>query len=147
MFPEPIPRSIRVLLIEDNIADVYLIGEALKEERLDFELEIIQNGEDAVDALEHWNDDEGRRPDIVLLDLNLPRSDGKTVLKRLQELPDGVRVPVVVITSSDSPKDREDVARLGASLYFRKPSSLAEFMKLGSVVRAFLYGRAASGLQ
>ena len=70
-------------------------------------------------------------PDLVVLDLNLPKSDGGDVLKCLRETPAYARVPVVVLTSSDSPRDRKTAEKLGANCFITKPSDLDAFLNLG----------------
>jgi chemotaxis family two-component system response regulator Rcp1 len=131
-------RSIRALLIEDNPADVYLIREALKEELVHFDLEILDNGEAALTWVDRFTNKSAQRPDIILLDLNLPRCDGKEVLQKLSQMPGGQGAPVVIMTSSDSPADQEDCLSLGATCYFRKPSDLSEFMKIAGVIKNLL---------
>lgn len=138
---QPSKRRIRILLTEDNGADVYLIREALNEQLFDFDLEVLDNGEKGSKFLDRITDGLEPRPDIVLLDLNLPRCDGKEVLHKLKQMPGGENLPVVIITSSDSPRDREEVAALGASCYFRKSSDLSEFMEIGRVVNNLLRGK------
>jgi CheY-like chemotaxis protein len=73
-----------------------------------------------------------------VLDLNLPKSDGNDVLKAIRETEDLRDVPVVILTSSDSPKDRDAAERLGANGYITKPSDLDEFLSLGDQLRAFV---------
>lgn len=128
-------HSIRAIVIEDNAADVYLIREALKQEFVEVELEVLDNGEAASRLMDRFTNERSQRPDIILLDLNLPRFDGKQVLQKLRQTPGGQTLPVIIITSSNSPKDREDCLSLGASAYFRKPSELSEFMKIAGVVK------------
>lgn len=79
-------------------------------------------------------------PHVVLLDLNLPRRNGEALLKRLMESTVCRDIPMLIVTSSDAPKDREAIARLGAYTYFRKPSSFDEFMQLGGLVKAAVEG-------
>jgi len=74
-------------------------------------------------------------PDVFLLDLNLPKAQGHEVLRMLRSRPECEYVPVIIMTSSDSPKDHEMAAALGACYYFRKPSSLDEFIELGQIVK------------
>ncbi len=136
-------EKVRVLLVEDSPADVYLIREALQSENLDFELQLIQDGESAARLLMALEKSSEPWPDVVLLDLNMPRCEGREVLQKIKQTPGGTSIPVIVITSSNSPADREDVFKLGASSYFRKPSDLNEFMKIGAVVRQTLSGRSA----
>ena len=74
------------------------------------------------------------RPDIVLLDLNLPRVSGHVILGTLRRSPLCGTVPVVIVSSSDSPHDRKEASRLGATRYFCKPNDYDEFMKLATLV-------------
>lgn len=132
-------RRFQILVVEDTEADVLLVREALEHAGLAFDLQVLDDGEKAVDFAESLDRDRTvSRPDLVLLDLNLPKKSGSQVLERLRQSSACGDVPVVVLTSSDSPKDRAQVAQLQASLYFRKPSRLDEFMKLGEVVRQIL---------
>lgn len=80
------------------------------------------------------------RPDVVLLDLNLPRKGGTRVLERIRLSRNCARVPVVIVTSSDSPQDKAQASRLGATKYFQKPLDLMQFMKIGPLVREILTG-------
>ena len=73
-------------------------------------------------------------PDVILLDLNLPRHDGKAVLARIRNSPVCGHVPVVVVTSSNAPEDQADAARLGASKYFHKSIDYDETMRLGALI-------------
>ena len=131
-------HRIRTLVIEDNPADVYLIREALEREITDFDLDVLDNGEAALAFVDRFTSESVQRPDVILLDLNLPRCDGKEVLRKLGQTPGGKKAPVIVITSSNSPQDRADCFRLGASCYFRKGSDLGEFMKIAQVVKDLL---------
>lgn len=130
-------RAVRILLTEDNQADVYLIRQALSQKFDRFELQVLSNGEEAVKMIDSLGQG-GLLPDIVLLDLNLPRCDGKEILEKLRQMPGGDVIPVIIITSSDSPRDRDDVARLGATRYFKKPFELNDFMRIGDVVEDIL---------
>ena len=82
-------RNIRALLIEDNPADIYLIREALKRELVQFELEVVDNGEAASRLVDRFANEPSNRPDVILLDLNLPRCDGREVLQKLRQIPAG----------------------------------------------------------
>jgi CheY-like chemotaxis protein len=122
-------KSYRILLAEDNPADVYLIEEALREHKLTFEMILAEDGEEALSMLSNPE----TRPDIVLLDLNMPKRSGGEVLGRLQRDLEGI--PVVVLTSSDSPVDREEAMRLGATTFIRKPTGLDEFLEIGATIK------------
>lgn len=127
--------KLTLLLVEDNPADVFLVREALHEEGLDCDLEVLDDGEQAIQFFERVNEGGQAPPDLLLLDLNVPRIGGERVLERLRQSQPCAGVAVVVITSSDSPRDRQKAADLGAAEYFRKPANLDEFMALGKLVR------------
>src|SRR5580698_4753152 len=128
-----------VLLVEDNPADINLVEEALEEAHFDCLLHIMRDGMRAIEFLERLDaEPDHRPPDIVLLDLNLPKIGGEAVLKRVRMSPKCEGVKVLIISSSDVPADRERVMQLGANDYFRKPSDLAQFMLLGVKIRAMI---------
>jgi DNA-binding response OmpR family regulator len=127
---------LNIILVEDAAPDVFLVRQALQEHGLQFQLQVIEDGEKAVELVEDLDHDETLPcPDLLLLDLNLPMKSGDQVLERVRSSRRCGRVPVVIVTSSDSPKDRSRAALLGATHYFQKPSKLDEFMKLGALVR------------
>jgi CheY-like chemotaxis protein len=129
----------QILLVEDAAPDVFLVREALQSGGVDCNLRVLEDGEKAVDFIDNIDaSGTGQRPDLLLLDLNLPKKSGAQVLEHLRRSDRWRNVPVVILTSSDSPRDKQQVAQLGATRYFRKPSRLAEFMKLGEVVRELL---------
>ena len=115
-----------------------LIREALKHEQLDHDLVVQRDGELMFRLIQQMDTGEVPCPDVVLLDLNLPKKSGEVLLARLRQSPVCAHVPIVIVTSSDSPKDRAAAAKLGASLYFRKPSDYDEFMRLGAVIRGLV---------
>ena len=123
-------RVLQILLAEDNRGDVLLVRESLREHRIKHELHVVRDGQAALDYV-------GRMGglDLILLDLNLPKIDGSTVLSELRQNPESARVPVIVVTSSDSPKDKARMAQLGISYYFRKPTEYDEYMQLGGIVK------------
>lgn len=134
----PASQPLRVLLAEDNPGDVLLIREALALRFTGVEVSVQEDGEQMMDTLALLESGGAPCPDIVLLDLNLPRITGDEVLESLRRSPVCAKVPVIVITSSDSPRDRQAATRLGADRYFRKPTDYDEFMKLGDLVEAVL---------
>jgi CheY-like chemotaxis protein len=132
-------QRVEIVLVEDAEPDVFLVREALQLGGLDFNLRVLDDGEKAVDFIEELDRDQTAAcPDLLLLDLNLPKKTGAEVLECARKSRRCGHVPVIILTSSDSPMDKEQVARLGATHYFRKPSRLAEFMRLGDVVRELL---------
>jgi chemotaxis family two-component system response regulator Rcp1 len=124
-----------VLVAEDNPGDVLLIREALKSERVDHKIVVQADGERMLRYIESIEAGDMPCPDLILLDLNLPKKNGHTLLARLRQSPVCGHIPVVIVTSSDSPNDRRAVAQLGATKYFRKPSDFDEFMRLGALIR------------
>jgi chemotaxis family two-component system response regulator Rcp1 len=132
-------EKFHIWLVEDSEADELLMRQALKLDGMDCDFQVSEDGEKAIDFIEAIdNAGAGPHPHIVLLDLNLPRKSGARVLERIRQSPKCGRVPVVIVTSSDSPGDKGQAARLGATRYFQKPLDLAEFMKLGPLVREVL---------
>ncbi len=127
--------KLMLLLVEDNPADVFLVREALREEGLDCDLQVVDDGEQAIQFFERVEAGRQAPPDLLLLDLNVPRIGGEQVLERVRRTQPCARIIVVVITSSDSPRDRQKASDLGADEYFRKPANLDEFMALGKLVR------------
>jgi len=129
----------QILLVEDAEPDVFLVREALRQAGLAFDLKVLDDGEKAVEFIDQLDGDaDAQCPELVLLDLNLPKRSGDQILEHMRHSERCSRVPVVIVTSSDSPKDRAQTSRLGATQYFRKPSRLDEFMKLGSLVRGII---------
>jgi len=132
----PIDPSQYILLAEDNLADVELVREALEDRAIGFELHVVEDGERAIDFIERIDRDSALHcPRLFLLDLHLPKRDGAEVLRCLRASERCGQTPVLILTSSDSPKDRETAARNAALHYFRKPSSLEQYLQLGDVVK------------
>ncbi len=133
-------ERLKILLAEDNHGDVLLVREALEENRLDYELHVTTDGLEAASYIERIDSEGGVPcPDLLLLDLNLPKQDGFELLNLFRAHPLCRAKPVIVITSSGAPRDRERVTALSAR-FFRKPADLDEFMKLGAMVREAVQG-------
>jgi len=126
-----------ILLIEDNKPDVYLVRKSLQEHRISHELRVVRDGEEALRFIAEIGG-ANPCPALVLLYLNLPRVDGREILYRLRANPQASPVPVIAMSSSDSPADRTAIIQLGARAYFRKPPDLDQFMRLGRVVTEVL---------
>ena len=126
-----------ILLAEDNRADVYLVRKSFEEHGIVQDLRVVKDGEEAIRFLAGLGS-ENSCPRLVVLDLNLPKITGQEILECLRAHPNCGGVPVIVMTSSDSPVDKSEIARLGATAYFRKPTLLDEFMQLGALVKRVL---------
>lgn len=131
----------RILLIEDNDADIYLFRKALEAADFPFELTVVQDGAEALAFVQS----EGIRsvPDLVVLDLNLPKDGGLHVLRAIRERQTFSNVPVAVVSSSASPHDRAETGKLGVDRYIRKPSDLEEFLKIGQLFKELLFTRSS----
>jgi DNA-binding response OmpR family regulator len=125
--------------VEDDSADVFLISEAINTANPNVELEVVTDGEKAIRFFEQVdNDDNLACPALVILDMNLPKKHGGQVLQQMRKTRRCAAAPVLVVTSSDSARDRDTMTRLGANGYFRKPSDYEHFMLLGGLVRDLL---------
>lgn len=131
-------HSIEILLVEDNPGDVRLTLEALKEARIYNKINVASNGVEAIDYLRRKGDfADATRPDLILLDLNLPKKDGREVLQEIKHDDELKRIPVVVLTTS---KAEEDILRsynLHANCYITKPVDLDQFMRVVQSIQDF----------
>jgi two-component system response regulator len=120
-----------------------LVREAIMMEQLPLQVYIAPDGERALDFIaEAEKNPAAPVPHLLLIDLNLPKIDGLEVLRKIRASDKFSNIPALVVTSSDAPADRNGAASLGAG-YFRKPVTYDEFVKIGAVLRQFLY---ANGL-
>lgn len=134
-----------ILLAEDNPADVGLVREVLREHKVHCDLRVICDGEQMLSFIDRLDRESDLPcPDLLLLDLHLPKRDGNDVLRYLRASERCARTPVVVFTSSDSPSDHESAERHAVIHYFRKPSSLVQFLQLGTIIIDVI-SRARSG--
>ena len=133
----------RVLVVEDNDADVFLLREAISLHHLGVDLDVVDNGAVAVAWIEKTDSDPSAPcPVLCLLDMNLPSKGGREVLRYLRGSRRLARVPVIVTTSSESQIDRDEIMRLGANAFFHKPISYIDFMCIGGLMSSFLPARA-----
>jgi CheY-like chemotaxis protein len=131
-------RPIEVLLVEDNPGDVRLMVEALKDAKVNNNLSVANNGETAMEFLRHEGDYSGApTPDLIMLDLNLPKKDGREVLMEIKEDPDLKHIPVVVITTSGAEEDIIKSYRLHANCYITKPVNFEQFIKVVHSIEEF----------
>jgi CheY-like chemotaxis protein len=131
-------RPIEILLVEDNPGDVRLTQEALREGKLLINLRVVAEGAAALAFLRR----EGKyadapRPDLILLDLNLPKKDGREVLAAIKSDEDLHRIPVVVLTISQAEEDILKSYNLNANCYISKPVDLAQFIRVVKSIEDF----------
>ena len=138
--PSPSDREkkpkLQLLIVEDNGTDVLLVREAVQTYSLDLEIHVVDDGQKALDFIDQgYKDPDVRVPDIMLLDLNLPRRSGLEVLERLRQSGKCAHTAIIIFTSSDSARDRAAVAALGVTRYFRKPSRYEQFLQIGQLLK------------
>jgi CheY-like chemotaxis protein len=125
-------------VIEDNPADIFLLEKALKSRDMVYELETFHDGEAAIKGLAERN---RSLPDLILIDLNLPRRDGFEVLTAIRGHPSLSGVPLAILTSSEDAKDKHRIALIGGERYIHKPPILEDFIEqVGSAIVALLQG-------
>lgn len=130
-------RPIEILLIEDNPGDVRLTIEVLKDSKIINKLNVVEDGEEALAYLRKEGKYKNKtRPDLILLDLNLPRKNGKEVLAEIKEDKSFKRIPVVILTISQAEEDIIRTYELHANCYITKPVDIDQFIK---VVRSIEY--------
>ena len=127
-----------VLLVEDNPGDVRLVRVALSDGEVDVPLSVVGDGTEALDHLHRRGEyADAPRPDLVLLDLNLPRTTGTEVLEAMQDDPDLARIPVIVLTSSTDPDDVATAYELSANAYLTKPVDPDAFVEAVCAIEGF----------
>ena len=122
------------MIVEDNPTDVFLVQEALHHHKIAADLICHRDGEEMLRYIEGIDAGDIPCPDVVLLDLNLPRHSGKAILARMRKSPACGDVPVVIVSSSKADRDQADTKRLGANRYFHKSIDYDEAMELGAVI-------------
>jgi CheY-like chemotaxis protein len=133
-------RPIEVLLVEDNPADVRLTQEAFKEGRVANHLSVVNDGVAAMDFLRRDPPYQGApRPDLILLDLNLPRKSGREVLQEIKSDPVLRRIPVMILTTSKADQDLHKAYNLHANCYITKPVDLQQFLNVVKSIEHFWF--------
>ena len=138
--PPSLSRPVEILLVEDDPGDVLMTRDALQESKLLHRLTVLDNGEEAVRYLSREHPyEEAVRPDLVLLDLNLPRMDGREVLSFIKADPNLRPIPCVVLTTSESEDDISRSYDLHANAYVTKPVDFAGFTKAVRQIDDFFF--------
>ena len=122
-------KNFRVLLIEDDSGDSDLVNEVIGESGYPISLEVIDDGVKAVTYLTRYAGNKNVKPDLILLDLNLPRKDGREVLKEIKSHRELKTIPVVVLTTSDAQSDIANAYELGCNSYITKPVGFKDFSR------------------
>lgn len=130
--------AVEILLVEDNSGDARLTIEALRDFRIHSRVNIVRDGVEATAYLRGEGEFAGApRPDLILLDLNLPRKDGREVLAEIKEDSDLRRIPVVVLTTSQAEKDILSAYDLHCNCYITKPADLSQFLTVVQSIEDF----------
>lgn len=132
-------KSLRILLVEDSPSDVRLIREALKQTPVRVDITVARDGVEAMDYLHEAEKGIVDRPDLVLLDLNLPRKNGREVLAEVKGSPTLKQIPVLVMTSSRSDEDVSVAYSLNANCYITKPGDLPEYVNVVRAIEDFWF--------
>ena len=135
-----VEKSVEILLVEDNPGDARLAQEAIREAHWENHLNWVLDGIEALDFLRK----EGRhtsapRPDLILLDLNLPRKDGREVLAEIKKDADLRRIPVIVLSTSEAEEDVFRAYKLKANSYISKPAQLSDYVKIVKSLQEFWF--------
>jgi two-component system response regulator len=134
------PRTVDVLLVEDDPADVELTREGLKDSKMLIHLDVVDDG---IKAMQYLRREapyaDARRPDLIILDLNLPRKDGRQVLTELKKDEALKPIPVVVLTTSQDAWDIQRCYEWGANCWITKPIGLKEFIKIVETIQDFWF--------
>ncbi len=131
-------KPIKILLVEDNLADTVLIQESLLESKLNLDIDTVIDGEKAMEYLyERLENDSEKLPDLIILDLNMPRKDGREVLKEIKGHDELCLIPVVIMTTSENEEDVKFAYKNHANSYISKPVEMDEFTKIVSSINNF----------
>jgi two-component system, chemotaxis family, response regulator Rcp1 len=132
-------KPVRILIVDDNDADTYLLEKVLRSRNINYQLDKYHDGEGLIRALSDGN---YLAPDLILLDLNLPRRDGFEVLCSIRGQPALVGVPVGILTSSEAAKDKHRAKLMGAERFIHKPPMLEDFLhQVGDIIHEMLSAR------
>ncbi|MDR3613304.1 MAG: response regulator [Candidatus Obscuribacterales bacterium] len=136
-------ERIKVLLVEDNVADSTLILEVFENEKIMADVTVVRDGVEAIEFLKkqgvYVDRSEDKTPDMVILDLNLPRMDGRELLRQIKNDPTLETIPVVILTTSAAEEDVNSTYKLGANCYVTKPLDLDHFVDIVKAIDKFWF--------
>ena len=140
MIEAPGGRKAQIVLVEDNPADVDLLRRALRSAALDCELRVIEDGAEALAFVSQEKEKETGAPipDLVVLDMNLPKNSGQEILEAMRTNRVFAKVPVAILTSSSSPRERTKMEGLDVGRYILKPPDLEEYLRIGLILKELL---------
>lgn len=131
-------QPIQILLVEDNEGDILLTTEALEDWKIKNELKVLRNGNDALNyLLDCSKKNKHKLPDLILLDINLPKKNGHEVLQSAKNHPDLKHIPILILTTSSSEIDILKAYQEHANCYIIKPLDVSDFMKITSEIEQF----------
>lgn len=132
----PLPQHTKILYVDDDVDDRYFMSLSLTETGTNADLICASNGEDAIQYLNSTKVSD--LPSLIILDLNMPKWDGRKTLNYLKKQPHLANIPVVILTTSNSTTDRESCALLGASSYYTKPYRFDDYKQIINSFGSFL---------
>ncbi|HYM12598.1 MAG TPA: response regulator [Bryobacterales bacterium] len=125
------PQTPTILVIDDDPADQFLVQEAMKVANLNYNLRLVSDGDEALDYLfgrgRYGDRFRAPRPDLILLDLNMPRLSGRQVARAIKGTPQLRKIPIVILTTSGQEEDVEELYGIGVNSYMQKPANFDEF--------------------
>lgn len=131
---------IEVLLVDDDPGDVELTRESLKSSKIHINLSHVEDGQECMEYLRRTGKyEDAKKPDVVLLDLNMPKKDGRQVLEEMKTDEYLKRIPTVILTTSDAETDIEKTYQLGANCYITKPVDFTQFQKVVNEIADFWF--------
>ena len=133
------PEPLKLLVVEDCPSDVWLIKEALKNANIPVQISIAEDGVLALEYMRSVSEGKASRPDLILLDLNLPRKNGREVLGELKSSPLHRHIPVLMMSSSRADDDIRECYRLNANCYIAKPSTLDDYFDVVRSIEEFWF--------
>lgn len=123
-------RSIEILLVEDNPGDVRLIKEAFKDAIFPYNLMVAGDGQEAMEIIKHGHKSEAYRPNLIILDLNLPKKSGREVLKEIKSDEELMSIPVIILTTSSAKEDIQETYHNHVNAFITKPVDLDRFINI-----------------